>query len=125
MRKQYHFMPSARGLLAWDVDRLIERSQSLPVVRIRPDAVRELDEVYWFDGEHERPTCRKVLDHMALIEAADLRYPVILGADGRVMDGMHRIAKAVVRGVDVIDARRFLRDPEPDYVGIPASELPY
>lgn len=125
MRKQYHFMPSDRGLLAWDVDRLIEGSRGLPRERVALASIRELDEVYWFDGERERPTCRRVLDHLRLVLDADLSYPIILGADGRVMDGMHRVGRALLEGHDDIEAVRFAEDPEPDHVGRRPGELPY
>ena len=51
MRKQYHFMPSPRGLLAWDVHRLIELSSGLPRKRVVVAEIRELDEIYWFDRD--------------------------------------------------------------------------
>lgn len=124
MRKQYHFQRSDRGLLAWDVDRLIALASGLPVRRVAVSRIREIDEVYWFD-EDQHPTCRAVLLHMRLIDEADLGFPIILGADGRVMDGMHRVAKAVLEGRAEIDAIRFERDPEPDHVGRRPSELPY
>lgn len=125
MRKQYHFWPSDNGVLAWDVHRLIELSRDLPRIRVPVESIAELDQVYWFDGEHERPTCRKVLQHLRLIEETDLAHPIILGADGRVMDGMHRVAKAVLEERETIEAVRFATDPEPDYVGRKPSELPY
>ena len=125
MRRQYHFWPTERGLAAWEVERLIRLTQDLPRERVAPGAIRELDEVYWFDDDHERPTCRRVLDHLRLIEATDLSYPIILGADGRVMDGMHRVAKALLQGRKEIEAVRFERDPEPDYVGRQPRDLPY
>jgi hypothetical protein len=87
--------------------------------------VPELDQVHWFDDDEERPTCRKVLEHLRLIEEADLSYPIILGADGRVMDGMHRVAQALLRDVREIEAVQFACDPEPDFVGRRPSELPY
>lgn len=118
-------MPSDRGLLAWDVHRLIELARELPIIRIDPDRIAELDEIYWFDDEHQRPTCRTVIMHAELIREVDLAYPVILGADGRVMDGMHRVAKAVLEHIPQIDARRFECDPEPDYVGVAPADLPY
>jgi hypothetical protein len=124
MRKQYHFWPSDQGLMAWDVDRLIRLSSELPPRRVALHDIREIDEVYWFD-EDQRPTCRSVLEHMRLIDEADLSFPIILGADGRVMDGMHRVAKAVLEGRNEIDAVRFAVDPSPDYVGRRPSELPY
>jgi len=128
MRKQYHFRPSPgsarRGRDAWDVDRLIALAAGLPRIRVRVDAIVELDEVYWFD-EEQRPTCRSVLAHLNLIEEADLANPIILAADGRVMDGMHRVAKAALRGDAEIEALRFEHTPEPDYRDCHPSELPY
>ena len=125
MRKQYHFWPSDQGLMAWDVERLIRLSSGLPICHIALSEIREIDQVYWFDDDQERPTCRAVLDHMRLIEEVDLSYPIILGADGRVMDGMHRVAKALLEGKTEIEAVRFQVDPEPDHVGRRPSELPY
>jgi hypothetical protein len=124
VRKQYNFWPSEKGLQAWDVDRLIELTRGFETRRVSIDSIGEIDEVYWFDDEH-RPTCREVLMHTRLIQEADLSYPIILASDGRVMDGMHRVAKAVLEGIAEIDAVQFEEDPEPDYVGRKASELPY
>jgi poly(3-hydroxybutyrate) depolymerase len=60
-----------------------------------------------------------------LIAETDLRYPIILGADGRVMDGMHRVAKAYLEGREVIDAVQLEVDPAPDFVGVDEGALPY
>lgn len=125
MRKQYHFWPSPQGLLAWDVDRLIELSKDLPRVIVPLSSIREIDEVYWFDDAKERPTCRKVLEHIALIDEVDPSHPIILGADGRVMDGMHRVAKALLEGREEIEAVQFKRNPDPDHVGCRPEDLPY
>ena len=125
MRKQYHFRPSERGLLAWDVDRLIALSQDLPRLQVPLTAIRELDEPFWFGAPGDVPTCRSVVAHARLIEAADLRYPIILSSDGRVMDGMHRVGKALLRGHSSVEAVRFNTDPAPDHVGVHPNELPY
>jgi hypothetical protein len=123
VRKQYYFQPSNRGLLAWDVDRLVRLSSSLPRQHIAPSEIRELDEV-WF-GEHERPTWRAMIEHMKLIDDADLSFPIILSVSGAVMDGMHRVAKATRQGRTEIEAVQFDEDPEPDHVGLGPDELPY
>lgn len=123
LRKQYYFRPSSRGLLAWDVDRLIHLSGHLPRKRVPLDEIRELDDD-WFGGD-ERPTWRAMLEHVRLMEEADLSFPIILSARGDVMDGMHRVAKAVLEGRSGIDAVQFDEDPEPDYVGRGPTELPY
>ncbi len=125
MRKQYHFRLSDRGLLAWDVDRLVKISADLPRQILPIEAIRELDEEYWFNDEESRPTCRAVAEHARLIQETDLQHPIILSSDGRVMDGMHRVAKAYIEGKKVIEAVRLEFDPEPDYVGVDPDALPY
>ena len=123
MRKQYYFRSSSRGLLAWDVDRLVNLSSHLPRQRIPLSTIRELDEAW--GGDDEPPTWRAMLEHMRLIEEADLAFPIILSASGAVMDGMHRVAKAVRLGRKDIEAVQFTEDPEPDHVGRGPRELPY
>ena len=124
MRKQYHFWPGAEGLDAWDVDRLIEMSASIAQEEVSVAAIWEVDTVYWFDESH-RPTVREVIEHVRLIEKVDLSYPVILGPDGRVMDGMHRIARAILEGRDTIAAVRLSELPDPDFRNCRPHELPY
>ena len=123
MRKQYYFRPSPQGLLSWDVDRLVALSAALPRRYVPLDRIRELDEE-WFGGD-ERGTWRGMSEHIRLIEAADLSFPIILATDGRVMDGMHRVTKALVVGRAEIEAVQFERDPEPDHVGLGPEDLPY
>ena len=126
MRKQYHFWPSddGVGVDAWDVDRLIELSERLPIEEIEVESIRELDSVHWFD-EVQRPTVRAVLEHARLIDEVDTAHPIILGPDGRVMDGMHRIARALRDGRSQIGARRLPALPPPDHRNVRADELSY
>jgi hypothetical protein len=124
MRKQYHFRHSERGLLAWDVDRLVMLTNDFPRLQVPLTAIRELDEPFWFSCG-TIPTCRAVVDHARLIEAADLSFPIILSSDGRVMDGMHRVAKAALLGHATIDAVQFTDDLEPDHIDKHPDELPY
>jgi hypothetical protein len=112
VRKQYHLWPGEHGLDAWDTDRLVALTKDLPVEQIELADIDEIDSVYWFD-ERDRPTVRKVVEHFRLVEEVDLAYPTILGPDGRVMDGMHRIARALVEGRSTITAVRFPTLPEP------------
>lgn len=125
MRKQYHLWPSERGFDAWDVDRLIELSRGLPVERVAVHEIGEIDTEYWFDGSDEVPTVRKVVEHAKLIGEADLSFPIILGHDGRVMDGMHRIARALLEGRGELDAVRFHEPIDPDHRNIEPGDLRY
>jgi hypothetical protein len=125
MRKQYHFRPSKNGYYAWDVDRLVALSRHLESKYVVLSAIQELDENFWFGAEGDIPTCRAIVEHMQLIEAVDLIYPIILCSKGRVMDGMHRVSRALLEGVPTIKAVQFLEDSEPDYVDVFPGQLPY
>lgn len=125
MRVQYHLRTTARGLCAWDVHRLIRLSQNLPRELMPLEAIRELDEPYWAGDSTQPLTCRAVVEHARLMLDCDLEHPVILSSDGRVMDGMHRIGKALLEGQMDIEAVRFVEDPEPDYIGVHPDDLPY
>lgn len=124
MRKQYYFRPSSNGIYAWDVDRLVELSREFETKEIVVESIRELDEPRWFD-KNDPPTCRDLIEHYRLIQEADLSYPIILSEEGRIMDGMHRVAKVVLEGRETIDAVQFDKDPKPDYADVFPDELPY
>lgn len=111
--KQFHHRLTREGKLVWDVDRLIRLAQGLPTKTVPLDSIFEFEEVYWFDEQY-RPTCRAVVSHVTRIQEADLSAPIILSADGHVMDGMHRVAKAWLLGLTEIHAVQFPHDPEPD-----------
>jgi hypothetical protein len=125
MRKQYHFWPGDHGLDAWDVDRLIRLSADLPVVEVPVDSLSDLDTAYWALPGAEHPTVRELVVHLRLIREADPTYPIILGSDGRVMDGMHRVARALLEGRTTIAAVRFPHNPEPDHRDCSPDDLPY
>ena len=124
MRKQYNFWPGEEGLDAWDVDRLIRLSADLPVVDISVESIPEIDSAYWY-GYGESPTVRSVVEHARLIAETDPAWPIILSHDGRVMDGMHRIARALLEGAAIIRATQFTRQVDPDFRNCLPDALPY
>ncbi|MDT7572385.1 MAG: hypothetical protein QOE05_2559 [Actinomycetota bacterium] len=124
MRKQYHFRPSERGLHAWDVDRLVRLTADVPTEQVPLSTISEVDTNYWFSHAHGA-TVRAVIEHMQLVKMADLSYPIIIDPDGGVMDGMHRVAKALLAGQPYIAARRLAVLPEPDYSDVQPDQLPY
>ncbi len=125
MRKQYHFRQSENGTLIWDVHRLVKLTTNLPATEVELEALRELDEPFWFGDKDSIPTCRAIAEHIKLIEETDLEHPVILSNDGRVMDGMHRVVKALLKGHKRIKVVRFTDDPKPDYIDVAPADLPY
>ncbi|WP_202869222.1 hypothetical protein [Kribbella antibiotica] len=95
-------------------ERLWQLAEGLPAEPVLIDDIREFDENCWFGDAPV--TCRMVAEHAGRIQKADLSYPVILSADGRLMDGGHRISKAWLSGATTINAIRLPVDPEPDYI---------
>jgi hypothetical protein len=62
---------------------------------------------------------------MRLVRDVDPSYPIILGSDGRLMDGMHRVARALLEGRTAVPAVRFAVDPEPDFRDTHPDDLAY
>lgn len=125
MRKQYHIRESEHGLLAWDVDRLLRLTAGQKPVEVPLAGIRELNETFWFSSDGDAPTCRRVAEHAKLINETSLDHPIIIDPEGRVMDGMHRVCKALIGGLKTIKAVKLSAMPEPDFVGVPMDQLPY
>lgn len=117
-----HSCPVPGGRAFWWSESLWAASAGLAVVELPIAEISEFDEDCWFDGQ--APTCREVAEHARRINEADLSHPVILASDGHLMDGGHRIAKAWLDGRQVVDAVRFVLDPEPDWVELDPDTAP-
>lgn len=116
MALQTHSMGIDGGRHVWSVPRLWALAADLPVEDVR---VSTFDEVFdldcWF-GDRHAPTVGRVLAHMARIQSADLSFPIILSADGVVMDGLHRLCKARLASQETVRAVRFAVTPAPDRI---------
>jgi hypothetical protein len=124
LRKQYHLRPNHGRFIAWDVDRLVRLTKDFPRTQVPLEAIREIDEPHWFSGGAQDATCRAVMEHARMINEADLAFPIILSSNRRVMDGMHRVLKALQNGLQSIEAVQFERDPEPDFIDVAIEDLP-
>jgi hypothetical protein len=90
-------------------------AERLPTEDLSVDDVRELDRVCWFSEVWGKPpTCRAVIEHCKRMIAAALSYPVILSPKGEVLDGVHRVAKAMLAGGTKVRAVRLTQMPAPD-----------
>jgi ribose 5-phosphate isomerase len=97
---------SQLGCHHWDVSRLFELSKNLPVMNI------PLEHMH-MHYKYVELTLRELAGHMVAVQNADLRYPIILDEDGEIMDGRHRLIKAIIEGKKTIKAVRFLENPAP------------
>ncbi len=100
--------------LVWYTEKLWNQSRDLSPFEIEVSAIKELDENCWFGGK--KPTPREIARHCKKINNASLKYPIILNADGSLMDGGHRLCKAILEGYKTIKAVQFTSTPKPDEV---------
>ncbi|MDA1256879.1 MAG: hypothetical protein O3C10_03430 [Chloroflexi bacterium] len=115
MSIEYHNGSIGGRRLSWDVHRLRANARGVEPAKIKLSEIFEFDSVYWFDDEY-LPTCRAVVEHACRTAAADVSDPILLSHDGYVIDGMHRVARAMLDGFSAITAIRLTDYPEPDFV---------
>lgn len=94
------------GRHSWNVSRLIRLAQCEQVMDIPLDHLN----VYY---TYANLTLREMVMHMKAVEDADLSFPIILDEDGELMDGRHRVMKAMLTGEETIKAVRFEENPPP------------
>ena len=58
---------------------------------------------------------RSFVEHMKSVMDADLNYPIILNEDGGIIDGRHRLCKALYIGEKTIKAKRFNSDDDASF----------
>ena len=125
MRRQYHSRNTAQGNYVWDIHRLIELSRELPVIEVSVSQILENENAFWSQGPSRMLSVKDVALHAKLINETDLKYPIILCSDGRLMDGMHRVCKAWIVGERYIKAVQFSQTPGPDHINANLDELSY
>ncbi|WP_434513793.1 hypothetical protein AB6Q56_14525 [Dechloromonas sp. ARDL1] len=94
------------GRHSWSVPRLFELSRELPVMDVPLNHMH----LYY---TYEKLTIRELVMHMKAVQDADLDCPIILDEDGEIMDGRHRLMKAMLTGAETIKAVRFDENPSP------------
>ena len=96
----------------WYTKNLWKHARQLTPAVVAIDSIPEVDINCWFEARE--PSLREIAKHAKRIEEADLSFPIILNADGALMDGGHRICKAITMGHTTVFAVRFTQTPEPD-----------
>ncbi len=91
----------------WAVARLIEYGKDLEPFDIPLSAI-DISRKPFKAGTM---TAREVAEHVKRTLEADLQYPVIMDPDGYIMDGWHRVMRALVEGRETIKAVRFEKMP--------------
>ena len=93
----------------YDVHAAIRYSEELPTIDIPLDGLN-IDY-----GAPCSNSVRSYAQHMKQVLDADLTQPIILNEHGIIIDGRHRVIKALVYEKPTILAKRFKEDPKDIY----------
>lgn len=94
----------------WFITRLIDKAKDLPIQEMPITGVNTYN-LYPLPK-----SMNSFVSHVQKVNDANLSKPIILDDEGYVMDGRHRIAKALLDGVETINFVRFEETPVHDYV---------
>lgn len=103
----------SEGSRHWRVTSLIERAKGLPVFDLPLCAIYCASKVWEKCGIDNAYT---LAQHVRRCQDVDTTKPIILDAEGFIMDGWHRVARALADGRPTIPAVRFDVTPPPDFV---------
>jgi hypothetical protein len=117
MESQTFAQSRGSELLTWEVERLWRLAEDLPVKQVPLKEFRAVLETrysrFW-DQEKAAPSHLEIALYLQRVLAGDLAHPILLSAEGEVMDGLHRLTKAWALGFDTIQVVQFSVTPEPD-----------
>jgi len=99
----------------WDVPALWERAKDLPTISVSIEELDELDRVAWYGADRHsgRLTVRQCVAHAKRIDEADIEQPILLSPDGKMLDGFHRLGKALKIGLTHLPAKQLPFEPTP------------
>ncbi|MEM6480470.1 MAG: hypothetical protein AAF681_01395 [Pseudomonadota bacterium] len=83
-----------------------------------------LDENWCYDDTETVLTPRLSVSHLALTNKVDPVHPVLMSAEGRLIDGVRGIVKAVAEGLRHLTTVYFARTADPDFVNLSLGDLP-
>ena len=107
----------------WKCSTLWKLAESMPVEDVPLDSFDWTNDNFTVPIPKDRPLLwRDVGDHTKRILNTNLKYPIIISAEGHIMDGMHRVLKCYIFGVPSVKAVRFTVTPPPDML-IPLDEI--
>lgn len=94
----------------WKATTLFAKIKDLPVFDV-PVAAIDLHWNVWNIKD-----IATFIRHVVSVNKADLSYPIIFDEDGQLMDGYHRVCKAILENRKTIKAVRFKENPAADII---------
>jgi len=92
----------------WYVTTLIRESKDLPVFEVDIASI-DLGVMPW-----ELTSVLHFVEHVLDLWDCNTEYPIIMSPSGWIINGWHRVVKAIIEDRKTIPAVRFFELPEPD-----------
>lgn len=96
----------SRNDKTYNVSDLISISKDLPVFELDIRGI-DIDVNPWGN-----PSIKSFAYHMQRVNDASLDHPILLDDGGYICDGWHRLAKAIIKGKETIQAKRLIKMPD-------------
>lgn len=90
----------------YKVTDLVEASKELEVFEIK------VSDIFLNYQAPNNNTLYSFIEHVNRTNNADLKYPIILAPCNFILDGKHRVAKAIINNIETIKAVRFKEMPD-------------
>lgn len=107
------------GGQAWTAPYLYDKVKELG---LKPERVNlrhiDLSRMPWGGGDGAITSMDDFLFNAVRIQNVDTTIPIIIAWDGEIMDGWHRVARAILDGDKTIKAYRFNKQVEADVKNI-------
>lgn len=84
-----------------------ELAKDLPIFNLPITEEILTSKLYW-----KKDNVWDMVVHIKKVEAADFSYPIILNSEGLIVDGWHRVVKAVIKNYKTIKAVQLTKELE-------------
>lgn len=94
---------------SWSVARLIKLSEEFPEYEVPVFTFST-----WLWPWEDDLSLDSFINHAYRVQNADLSIPILISPSGAIIDGMHRLCKAILEKKETVKVKYFKELPRPD-----------
>ena len=112
-RQNMFAMENGKQVYRWDVRTLWNSSTKFPIESCPIESITSIDVLMWKTRKNQKFCVEELAHHLRKFLKVDTSFPILLFSDGSLIDGAHRIARAMSNGEETVKVRRFTRENMP------------
>ena len=94
---------------SWSVARLIKLAEEFPAYEVPVFTFPT-----WIWPWEDDQSLDSFINHAHRVQNADLSIPILISPSGAIIDGMHRLCKAILEKKETVKVKYFKELPSPD-----------